>query len=67
VKNCKGRHPWKLGARKNGVGENVEDEVAASSSCRPNLRGHITLATYFYKTATLPLRFTKNATLGLKC
>ena len=26
-----GGHPWKLGARKNGVGENGEDEVAAPS------------------------------------
>jgi len=59
VKNRKGRHPWKLGARKNGDGENGEDEVAAPSSCRPNFRGQITLATHIYKTATLPLKFTK--------
>jgi len=64
VKNRKGRHPWKLGARKNGGGENGEDEVAAPSPCRPNLRGHITLATHNYKTAT---QIYKNAILGLKC
>jgi len=59
VKNRKGRHPWKLGAQKNGDGENGEDEVAALFSCRPNFRGQITLATHIYKIATLPLRFTK--------
>jgi len=33
-----GGHPWKLGARKNGVGENGEDEVAALPPCRRNFR-----------------------------
>jgi len=49
---------------KNGVGENVEDDGAAGLPCRPNFRGHITLATHNYKTATLPLRFTKMSLLA---
>ena len=45
---------------KNGVGENGEDEVAALPLHADLIfRGHITLATHNYKTATLPLRFTK--------
>jgi len=59
VKNRKGRHPWKLGAPKNGDGENGEDEVAAPSHADLILHSHITLTTHIYKTVTLPLRFTK--------
>jgi len=42
-----------------GVGENGEYEVATLLPCTPNFRGHITPTTHIYKTATLPLRFTK--------
>jgi len=42
-----------------GFEERLKMMERLASSCRPNSRGHITLATHNYKTATLPLRFTK--------
>jgi len=67
MKNRKGRHPWNLRARKNGGGENGEDEVAASSPCRPNLRSPFTPCHSELQNCHSEPQNYKNVTLGLKC
>jgi len=54
-----GGRPWKLGERKWMFLREVEDDGAASLLMQTKFGGHITLVTHIYKTATLPLRFTK--------
>ena len=53
--------------KKNGVGENGEDEVAAPLPCRPNFRSHFTPCHSELQNCHYELQNYKNATLGLKC
>jgi len=67
IKTARGGIHGSLEHGKNGVGENVDDEVAAPFPCRPNLRSPFTPCHSELQNCHYEPQNYKNATLGLKC